>query len=554
VRIVALLVVLLGSAARVVRWITDRPLWLDEQMIAINLRDRGFPALAADLSHDQSAPIGWLWAQRAVLLTLGGDGRALRLIPLLFGIGTLVLAYHAGRRLLGPAGTLTLVTLLAVNGSLIRYSTEVKQYSADAFTVLLLLTLALLGTRRGWVWWAAAAVSGLFSTAAIMVTPGLALVLLVVSIRSSGWAGAVRRHAAGVALWGAALGAHYLLALRYALGDDTLAALNARLGFPPPGLRGTVMWLIERPVTLAGDPIGVPPVLAVVIWVLALAGVLAAALVPSRGAPVTGASDPLPRETPGPSGEDRRVPGRRGDEAAAGWTTGPRWVLGLLLAAPVGTAFAAAVVHAVPLYGRFAIQLLPPLFIAVGIAADLIVDTLVTAGRRRPGRTIIAAAGAIGLAALAVLGIAPGAVAAAGAAPYTNGFDDRAAVAAIVAAHRDGDLVLANPSAWPAVKWYADGGLGPVGVLENNCRHNPLADAARGYSRLLVYAGMQAGGTDAEKRIAEGLARLGAVSEAARYRSGAVYTVTLRAEVAESRTPVVGKVSGDDCLTVSAAR
>ncbi|MFI5845253.1 hypothetical protein ACIA8K_36675 [Catenuloplanes sp. NPDC051500] len=526
-RIVALLVVILGSAARVVRWFSDRPLWLDEQMIAINLRDRGFAGLAADLSHDQSAPIGWLWAQRAVLLTLGDGGRMLRLIPLLFGIGTLVLAYYAGRRLLGPAGTLTLVTLLAVNGSLIRYSTEVKQYSADAFTVLLLLTLALLGTRRAWVWWVAAAAAGLFSTAAIMVTPGLALVLLVVSIRSAGWAGALRQHAAGVLLWVAALVAHYLLALRYALGDDTLAALNARLGFPPAGLRGTAMWLIERPVTLAGDPIGVPPVLAVVIWIVALAGVVAVTFLP------------------------------RGDSTGPGWMSGPRWVRGLLLAAPVVTAFAAAVAHAVPLYGRFAVQLLPPLFIAVGIAADLVAGTLAAARRepgRRPARTVAAAAGALGFVALAVLGVAPAAATAAEPAPYTNGFDDRAAVEAIVAAHRPGDLVLANPSAWPAVKWYSGGAPGPVGVLESNCRHNPIQDAARGYTRLLVYAGMQAGGTGAEKRIADGLATLGTVAGPERFRAGAVYTVTLAPDIALSRTPVIGKASGDDCLTVSAAR
>ncbi|WP_033340599.1 glycosyltransferase family protein [Catenuloplanes japonicus] len=541
----AILVVILGSAARVVRWFTDRPLWLDEQMIAINLRDRSFAALAADLSHDQSAPIGWLWAQRAVFLTLGDDGRALRLIPLLFGVGTLVLAYWAGRRLLGPAGTLVLVTLLAVNGSLMRYSTEIKQYSADAFTVLLLLTLALLGAHRAWLWWLAAAVSGLFSTAAIMVTPGLALVLVIVSIRSAGWLGAIRQHAAGVAVFAAALIAHYVLALKYALGDDTLAALNARLGFPPPGVRGTVTWLIERPATLAGDPIGVRVELAAVIWLLALIGIVAAAWWPRGTSPASAPAALASASAPASAGASLST--------VPGWTAGPRWVRGLLLAAPIATAFAAAVAHAVPLYGRFAIQLLPPLFVAAAIAADLIVFTLLTAARR-PARLIPASVGAVGIAALAAFGIAPAAAAAAGPAPYTNGFDDRAAVQAIVAAHRPGDLVLANPSAWPAVKWYAGPALGPVGVLENNCRHNPIADAARGYHRILVYAGMQAGGTDTEKVIAERLAALGTVSSPERFRSGAVYTVTLSADIARSQTPVIGKATGDACLTVSAAR
>ncbi|MDR7277556.1 glycosyltransferase family 39 protein [Catenuloplanes atrovinosus] len=604
-RILALLVVILGSAARVARWFADRPLWLDEQMIAINIRDRGFAGLATDLAHDQSAPIGWLWSERVVLLILGDGERALRLIPLLFGIGTLVLAYYAGRRLLGPAGTLALVTLLAVNGSLMRYATELKQYSADAFTVLLLLFLAIAAIRRPaaeppsrWTgplaFWGAAAISGLFSTAAIMVMPGIALVMLIVAVRDAGPVATVRRHAAGVALWILSIGVHYVLALRFAIGDTALAALNARLGFPPEGLVPTVRWLIRRPFTLAGDPIGVPGTLGAAFWLLAGAGVLAALLLPRRAsltpAPAgsgepAGASassgdaspgDPSPSGDAPASGAEAAGPSEphTGAVAAPGWRSAPRWALGVILAAPVVTAFAAAAVHAVPLYGRFAIQLLPPLFIAVGIATDLIVATLVRSlgtrlrslsALRSPAvavRTLVAAAGAALLTAVAVLALAPAAVATARPAPLTNGVDDRSAVAAIAAARQDGDLLLVTPSAWPAIKWYAGATtLAPVNVLWTGCKDakaTPLADTARGYSRLLVYAGMQAGGTPGEAKIAAALTDFGTVSGPDKFGIGALYTVILRPATTTPPpppgTPTPATAAADTCLGVTTPR
>lgn len=600
VRILALLVVILGSVARTVRWLADKPLWLDEQMIAINIRDRGFAGLASDLAHDQSAPIGWLWLERLVYLMLGDSGLALRLIPLLFGVGTLVLAYWAGRRLLGPAGTLVLVSLLAVNGSLMRYSTELKQYSADAFTVLLLLVVAIAAVRhpasgrRALAFWGAAAVSGLFSTAAIMVMPGLALVVVAVGLFNGGFAATLRRHAAGAGLWVVALGVHYVLALRFAIGDDTLAALNARLGFPPAGTMPTVRWLIARPLVLAGDPIGVPKSLAVAVWLLAAVGAIVALWLPRRaraaaarpatagataasdgdaiGGPVTaresataatatvGEPDVAGKPATARDAETAGSGGpRRGGWSVSGlpWAAGPRWALGLILLAPPVTAFAAAAVHAVPLYGRFAVQLLPPLFLAIGIATDLIAAVLIAAGRspaglRRPRaavRTLGAVTGAAVLAAIAVLAVAPAAVTAARPAPLTNGVDDRAAAAGIAAARREGDLLVVTPSAWPGVKWYAGAdAFQPVYVLHTGCNVSntaPLTGVVAGHPRILVYAGMQSGGTPHEAKIAAALTGFGTVTGPEKFGTGALYIVTVAAPA-----PSASIVDDTFCLMV----
>ena len=81
------------------------PLWLDEEMIALNFRDRSFSELGGRLWLEQSAPYGWLVMQRAVLLTLGSSEIALRFGPTLFGTATYVTALWIARRwLTWPAG------------------------------------------------------------------------------------------------------------------------------------------------------------------------------------------------------------------------------------------------------------------------------------------------------------------------------------------------------------------------------------------------------------------------------------------------------------------
>ena len=70
-RALTALVAGLGSALVLAQWADARPLWLDEEMIALNFRDRSFGMLSGRLWLEQSAPLGWLVLQRISLLTLG---------------------------------------------------------------------------------------------------------------------------------------------------------------------------------------------------------------------------------------------------------------------------------------------------------------------------------------------------------------------------------------------------------------------------------------------------------------------------------------------------
>ena len=78
-----------------------RPLWVDEEMLALNARDRSFRELAGGLWLGQAAPLGWLALERASMLTLGLSERAVRALPVFWGLLTLITAVWVGRRWLG---------------------------------------------------------------------------------------------------------------------------------------------------------------------------------------------------------------------------------------------------------------------------------------------------------------------------------------------------------------------------------------------------------------------------------------------------------------------
>jgi hypothetical protein len=135
-------IVVLGTAARVRLYAANRSLWTDEACLAVNLASRSFSGLCRPLDHNQGAPLLFLWAERFAVQMLGGRESALRLIPLLSGIATLVLFLQFARRHLTTAAGLIALATLAFAKDLLRYSAEVKQYSTDATVALVLLWLA----------------------------------------------------------------------------------------------------------------------------------------------------------------------------------------------------------------------------------------------------------------------------------------------------------------------------------------------------------------------------------------------------------------------------
>jgi hypothetical protein len=136
-------VVGVGVVARLFRYALDGSIWNDEAAVALNLLRRDFEGLTHALDERQVAPVLFLWAERAVMLALGGSGLALRLLPLLFGLAGLVVFWDFARRVAPPTATAFAVGILAVARWPVMMSSTLKPYTADMFCSALLMALAV---------------------------------------------------------------------------------------------------------------------------------------------------------------------------------------------------------------------------------------------------------------------------------------------------------------------------------------------------------------------------------------------------------------------------
>ena len=250
-------------SVRVYQWTAARPLWLDEEAIALIVRERSFAHLGS-VWLATSAPLGWLAVERTAILVGGTGELVLRFLPMLFGMATLAAAIWIGRRWMSPLGATALVLLCASNYYLATFWFEAKQYSADACWALLLPAMAVWAIeahtdarriRRAAAWWAAATIGQWLASSAAIVTPGCALVLLAASWRRG------RAVTAAVAafglIWVAGVLLHYQLSMRHTLNSAYFYNYwNSQ--FPPRsiGLIGSLRWMFDRLGTLGVSPAG----------------------------------------------------------------------------------------------------------------------------------------------------------------------------------------------------------------------------------------------------------------------------------------------------------
>ncbi len=76
----------IGVALRVLVYLTNRVMWLDEMSLKGNIVDKPMLDFSENLTSDQLAPFGFLILQRALSAVLGDGNYALRLVPLASGI------------------------------------------------------------------------------------------------------------------------------------------------------------------------------------------------------------------------------------------------------------------------------------------------------------------------------------------------------------------------------------------------------------------------------------------------------------------------------------
>jgi len=146
----------LGIAARTVRYLLRFPLWEDEAFIGANLLGRGYLGLLEPLDYHQVCPFLFLWVELTLVKLLGFTEYTLRLFPFLCSLASLFLFRHLAGQLLRGTALVLAIAVFSVAYPEIRYAAEVKPYGSDVLVSLLLLTFAVRWWRRPednrWLW------------------------------------------------------------------------------------------------------------------------------------------------------------------------------------------------------------------------------------------------------------------------------------------------------------------------------------------------------------------------------------------------------------------
>ncbi|MBX9653673.1 glycosyltransferase family 39 protein, partial [bacterium] len=172
--------IVLGVLLRTIRFGICFPLYGDEGSLAANFLDRDFAGLFQPLDYGQIAPLGFLWAELAVVKLMGFGEYSLRFLPFLASVASVGLFAMLARRLCGDTmATAFSIAVFGVSLVLIRYAAEVKPYSIDLLVSIAILYLAVRvieGKRETHLLWCLALfvpVAVLFSLPSLFVIAGV---------------------------------------------------------------------------------------------------------------------------------------------------------------------------------------------------------------------------------------------------------------------------------------------------------------------------------------------------------------------------------------------
>ena len=491
----------IGIVLVIWQWAQARPLWLDEEMIALNFRDRTASSLSGRLWLDQSAPLGWLMAERFVYRALGSRELAVRLLPAFFGIATLVAAAWIGRSWMTPIGAVAFVLLCSFGQWFSYYSVELKHYSADTFASLLLPALTVrVGAaesgaemkKRLAAWGAAAVFGQWFSLGALLVVPACGAVLAWTVVRRIGVRGVYWLSFAGVFVIASFL-AHDRLALRYARESHFFQEFWA-FAFPPTsaGLVQRVSWFGEQLQPFAMKPGGTGLWLS--LWLT----------------------------------------------AALGFAVARKRALAVTAASIVLSGFILAAVRLIPFYERLSLWFLTAIYLGVALFADSAVMLTGTALRWRWLRW--SAAAVVGAVAFQLCSdiVRRGVDDVRTTRPpgQNRYLDDRSAVSHLMTQRRDGDVVITTRFGLPALWWYGSVPMTGDGsrLMEGNllyvaehvsgdCSDRLLWEPLRGQSRALLYFGFQDYPPWLDDVVLRDLSRLGAATEVRHFGSSSRFAI-----------------------------
>src|SRR5207247_7109011 len=126
--LVSQVVLILGAALRLIEYLRNRPLGIDESFLALNLIEKSPAQLLHELDFEQAAPLGFLEVEKLAVDLFGWSEYALRLLPLLASLASLVFFYRAGKRLLSMTALPFACAAFVLLDPAIYYAGTGKQY------------------------------------------------------------------------------------------------------------------------------------------------------------------------------------------------------------------------------------------------------------------------------------------------------------------------------------------------------------------------------------------------------------------------------------------
>lgn len=259
-------IIFFGIVLRLVQYLYNRSLWLDEAMLALNIVNRSFAELLTPLDYRQNAPLLFLMLERLSVEILGNNEYALRLPSLIFGIASIILFYQVLKRYTNPNVVLFSLGFFAISEPLIYYSSEVKQYSCD-LAVSLLIYLIIHHFQTHEISWLKTIGLGLISallmwisfTSLFVLASGF-ICLIIVNFQKQNWQ-KLFKLLPQLLIGLTSLGSLYYLFLSKSLNNDALQkSWEWKGGFAPipilSPIRETIKWYLDTFIDMFISPSG----------------------------------------------------------------------------------------------------------------------------------------------------------------------------------------------------------------------------------------------------------------------------------------------------------
>jgi uncharacterized membrane protein len=141
--ICAWIVLALGLLFRILHYLSNRSLWLDEAMFARNILDRSPLELLRPLSYHQPAPVLVRLLIDTATVLFGPTELALRLVPLLASLASVFLCFFIGKTFLDKRFLVVCMSIFSFSYPLVYYAQEVKPYAIDVAVALTLIYAVL---------------------------------------------------------------------------------------------------------------------------------------------------------------------------------------------------------------------------------------------------------------------------------------------------------------------------------------------------------------------------------------------------------------------------